>query len=146
MLKKILGYLWASPVTAVGLLYTATFWALGWHKWEGVKGDALVWRVDQEKAPKWLLKRWMNWGGHAIGNVVVLRYTIDESPTTLVHEQKHVDQVMRLGIFQPVIYGLNMAAIKLGCPGSHPYYDNIFEVDARRHAGQTIDLTSRKRL
>jgi hypothetical protein len=47
---------------------------------------------------------------------------------------------MRLGIFQPIMYGLNMLAIKVGCPGSDPYYDNCFEIDARRSAGQVIDV------
>jgi hypothetical protein len=144
MWKKIFGYAWAAPVTAIGLLYATACWALGWYKWEGIHGDGLVWSVSTEKSPGWLLKLWMNWNGHAIGNAVVLRHTPEEIPVTLVHELKHVDQVMRLGIFHPVIYGLNMAAIKLGCPGSHPYYDNIFEIDARRHAGQPVDVTQRK--
>lgn len=144
MLKKILGYLWASPVTLVGALYATLFCALGWYAWEGVKEDGLVWRVNSYKCPAWLLKLWNNWGGHAIGNVVVLRYTSQESPTTLKHELKHVDQVMRLGVFQPLLYGLNFLAIKLGCTGSHPYYDNIFEIDARRHAGQPVDVVDRR--
>jgi hypothetical protein len=145
MLKKILGYLWASPVTFVGLLYTTAFWALGWHTWVGTKGDGLVWKVNHDKAPQWLMNYWKKWGGHAIGNVVVLRDSVEESQRTLTHELKHVDQVMRLGVFQPILYGLNLLAIKYGCPGSDPYYDNPFEIDARRHAGQVIDMTGFKR-
>ena len=138
-IKKFLGYLWASPITLLGLLYASAFWALGWYKWAGRHSDALVWQVSEEDCPEWLRKYWKSWDGHAIGNVVVLKYLPSEIPTTLTHELKHVDQVMRLGIFQPIVYGLSFLAIKYGCPGSNPYYDNPFEIDARRAAGQVID-------
>ena len=140
MWKKILGYLWASPVTLVGLLYTTAFWALGWHTWVGCHGDGLIWKVNREKSPRWLNKLWNRWAGHAIGNVVVLNQPYIHDNTTLIHELKHVDQVMRLGVFQPIMYGLNLLAIRIGCPGSDPYYSNPFEIDARRAAGQTIDI------
>jgi len=141
---KFLGYAWASPVTFFGLVYVLLFWALGWYKWFGVRGDGLVWQVKQEKSPKWLQKYWKSWAGHAVGNVVVLKDAIDVSPRTIIHELKHVDQVMRLGIFQPLVYGLSSLAIKYGCPGSDAYSDNPFEIDARRAAGQVIDVTGLK--
>lgn len=143
--KKCLGYAWAAPVTFFGLLYAASFWKLGWYKWHGVVGDGLVWVLDIDEAPSWLVGLWRDWAGHAIGNVVVLggqRYTTDH---TLTHELKHVDQVMRLGVFQPIVYGANMLAIKVGCPGSDPYLDNCFEVDARRAAGQVIDVVGQRK-
>ena len=139
MWKKILGYLWASPVTIVGLLYVNLCYLLGWYDWVALRGDGLVWRVN-DSSPSWLKKLWKNWGGHAIGNVVVLNTSVELDSKTLTHELKHVDQVMRLGVFQPIIYGLNLFAIKLGCPGSNPYYDNCFEIDARRAAGQPVDM------
>lgn len=139
-LLRILGYVWSAPVTVFGLIYALLFNVFGWHKFHGVEGDALVWLVNAEKAPVWLMNLWKNWGGHAIGNVVVLKTSPVERPVTLVHEQKHVDQCMRLGVFQPIIYGLCWLAIKLGCPGSNAYYDNCFEIDARRAAGQVIDV------
>ena len=138
--KRLLGFLWASPVTVAGVVYAGLFNLLGWHKWLGVRGDALVWLVDFDKSPLWLRRAWRGWGGHTIGNVVVLSNPPENNPTTLIHEQKHVDQFLRLGIFQPIIYVINLIAIKLGCPGSDPYYSNPFEIDARRHAGQLIDV------
>jgi hypothetical protein len=129
-MKKILGYIWASPVTLIGLIYSCLFWLLKWHKWQGIEHNCLIWQINRDKAPKWLLKLWTNWNGHAIGNVVVLN---TNDPKTLIHESKHVDQVMRLGVFQPIFYLLNMLIIYLGCSGSHPYRDNIFETDARKH-------------
>jgi hypothetical protein len=138
--KKILGYTWAAPVTFFGLTYSSVFWAFRWHKWHGVEGDALVWTVDSDRAPKWLNGLWTKWGGHTIGNVIVLKNPPREGTSLLVHEQQHVLQCMRLGIFQPLLYGMNMLAIKIGCPSSHPYFDCPFEIDARRAAGEPVDV------
>lgn len=137
---KFLGYVWASPVTFVGLTYASLFAALGWYKWLGVRGDALVYIVNREKSPSWLKRAWYNWAGQAIGNVVVLISEPTEKDTILKHELKHVDQVMRLGVFQPIVYAINLLAIKIGCPGSDPYFSNPMEIDARRAAGQVIDM------
>ena len=139
-MKKILGYAWAAPVTLLGLLYVSLFWALGWYKWGGVEEDGLIWEVNHPTIPKWLKAYWRRWGGHAIGNVVVLKQSIEESRETLTHELRHVEQVMRLGVFQPIVYGINMLAMRIGCPGTDPYYYNPFEVDARRAAGQKIEV------
>ena len=138
--KRYFGYVWSFPVTFFGLAYASAFQLARWYKWHGIKGDALVWCVDGDRSPQWLLKLWQGWAGHTIGNVVVLKKTPEQSPVILVHEQKHVDQCMRLGVFQPILYGLNLAAIKIGCAGSDPYYSNPFEIDARRAAGQLIDV------
>jgi len=139
-LSKLLGYAWAAPVSLLGISYASIFRLFGWYSWHGVEGDALVWLVNQDRAPAWLMKAWKEWGGHAVGNAVVLKFSPDIKPLTLKHEQKHVDQVMRLGIFQPIVYSINYVAILLGCPGSDPYFSNPFEIDARRHAGQTVDV------
>lgn len=138
--KKILGYLWASPVTLLGLVYAMAFCALGWYEWETAEDDALVWNLNHEKAPQWLKNYWSKWSGHAIGNVVVLKNSIIASGSTFDHELRHVQQVMRMGIFQPIVYGINLIAIRWGCPGTHPYYYNPFEVDARRASGQDIKI------
>ena len=137
---RYLKFAWAFPVTFFGLIYSVLFWKLGWHKFRGVHGDALVWVVDDSKAPGWLMSLWKGWAGHAIGNVIVMRSEDYAEGSTLVHEQKHVDQVMRLGVFQPIVYAINMLAIKVGCVGSDPYYSNPFEIDARRAAGQLVDV------
>lgn len=140
--KTALGILWASPVTLPGLAYSGLFQALGWHRWHGVSDDAMVWSVDPDKAPAWLMRLWAGWAGHTIGNVVVMiRPPSDEDMRiVLVHEKRHVLQCMRLGVFQPILYALNMLAIRLSCPDSDPYFSNIFEIDARRAAGQTVDV------
>jgi hypothetical protein len=138
--KRVLGYVWASPVTAAGLLYALSFHALSWYRWKGVEGDALVWEIDNDKLPAFLKRSWQEWAGHTIGNVVVLNETYSAEPSLLQHELVHVRQCMRLGIFQPILYVINYLSIKIGCPDAHPYFDNSFEIEARRATGQTIDV------
>lgn len=136
---RILGYIWASPITLLGLIYVTLFTLFGWYSFHSKIGVALIWTV-QENRPNWLEKLWNDWAGHAIGNVVVLNGSdLNRMTVTITHESKHVDQCMRLGVFQPIMYVLVMLAIKLGCIGSDSYWSNIFEVDARRYAGQLID-------
>lgn len=140
-LKLFIGYVLALPMTFFGVIYAAFFNLMGWYKWHGVlEKKALVWIVDLEKSPKWVLSLWDRWAGHAIGNVVVLKQNVSEENVTVKHELTHVDQCMILGIFQPIIYLLCYVATKASCKNSHPYYDNLFEIDARRSAGQLVDI------
>jgi hypothetical protein len=138
---RMLGFAWASPLTAAGLLYATLFTLFGWYKRIGSRGDALLWQLVPEKAPARLLTAWKRWGGHTIGNVVVMKYDpdSDRGRITLRHEQEHVHQCMTLGILQPIAYYVAYFALKT-CRYSHPYYDNPFEIDARRAAGQVIDV------
>ena len=139
--QRILGQIWASPVTFVGLLYAGAFRALGWYKFKGAEQNALVFRTGTGM-PGWLERAWAPWDGHAVGSVVVMNCDPTKRPKQLEHELVHVRQCMRLGIFQPIMYGLCWLAIKLGCESSHPYWSNPFEVDARRAVGQTVDVES----
>lgn len=139
-IKKYLGYAWASPLTLLGVTYTGLFSAFGWYRWHKVEEDSLVWVTSIDNCPSIVKNYWKSWAGHAMGNVIVLNEKSLSKPGVLLHEQKHVDQMMILGIFQPIIYGLCYVGIKLGCSGSDPYYDNPFEIDARRHAGQIVDV------
>ena len=139
--KRVLGFIWAAPVTVVGLIYATLFTWAGWYSRLGPRGDALVWQLNADKSPAWLNAKWQRWGGHTIGNVVVMKYSpdTDRGRVTLRHEQEHVHQCMVLGAFQPILYGLAYLGL-LTCRHAHPYYDNPFEIDARRAAGQVIDV------
>lgn len=140
-LKTLLGIAWASPVTLVSLLlHVVPMWLLGGYEYVGRRESALVWAVKTvvPRHMEWLKERWKGWNGHCGGNVIVVREHPDRwnSAVTLKHEQAHVRQVMTLGVFHPVIYGLCYVAIKLACPMLDPYHDTIFELAARREAGQ----------
>jgi len=139
---RYLGYAWASPVTLFGLIYAMIFWALRYYTWHGYKGVSLVWRVNNNRSPKWLSSLWKSWAGHTIGQVVIIKYD-DTDPRwheILTHEQEHVRQCMKLGFMQPVLYMIFSVSIWLACPNSNPYYSNPFEVDARRQAGEIVDV------
>jgi hypothetical protein len=136
--KKILMYLWASPVTLLGLLYVSLFQLFGWYIWSEKSGDAFIWELDDSSAPPWLISLWEPWAGHAIGNIVVLRESPHANPGTLAHEKVHVDQVMRLGIFQPVLYLLFLILIRIFVPSISPYRFNPFEIEARVKSDQNI--------
>lgn len=141
-LKKLLGYAWAAPLTLPGLLYVTLFSAFGWYKWDSVRGDALVWRVQSVNMPSWLHRfLWKKWKGQTYGQVIVMSIDpdVDYGKTTLRHEQEHVCQCMRLGIFQPLVYGVAFLGLWVTRNG-HPYLDNPLEIDARRAAGQYIDI------
>lgn len=139
--RHMLGFIWALPITAIGLAYVSLFTFLGWYKRLGQFGDAYVWQSLPEKSPKWLNKAWSRWGGQAIGNIVVLKYDVatDRGRVVLRHEQEHVHQCMVLGVFQPIVYGI-LYLVLMTSRHAHPYYDHPFEIDARRAAGQVIDV------
>lgn len=150
-LRTILGIVFASPVTFVTLLfYILPFSLFGWYKYIGWRdtnneasllGTAPVWVVQLHRCPIWLVNLWNKWNGHCIGTAVVLKYAPGSSKKadiTLVHELHHVDQMHRLGFFQPILYVLASLCAKLA--GEDGYVMNVYEVAARRVAGQAIDF------
>jgi hypothetical protein len=145
--KFLLGVAWASPVTLVILLfYVLPFVALGWYKYLGFMDLAGVF-VLSDTAPQFIKSRWKRWGGFGMGNVVVLRQIPDlttrASQALLTHEMTHVRQTMILGVFMPLMYGLCMLfgkVLQKTIGRYDAYYDNIFELHARRCAGQVVDV------
>lgn len=138
---RALGWAWNLPITLLGALYATLFSIFGWYHNVGLHGDALVWEIVPKKMPVLLQQAWRHWNGHTIGNVVVLNGSIDthRGRITLRHEQEHVRQGMVLGPFLPFFYLLAYLGLKF-CKHAHPYYDNPFEIDARRAAGQVVDV------
>ena len=54
------------------------------------------------------------------------------------HEERHTKQQMVFGVLQPVLYVLCSVFIYFFLPNQHPYYSNLFEIDARKAAGQMV--------
>lgn len=138
----IIGFIWALPITLVSLIFhIIPLWALGHYCYAGWTGLAFRFNV-KPKINRFLGNQvhnhWSGWSGHALGNTIVMR---SNRKTTLIHEHEHVIQCMRLGIFMPIFYVLYWLIAKFGVRNLHPYYDNPFEIDARRKAGQLIDIT-----
>jgi hypothetical protein len=114
---------------------------MGWYVFAGVHGNALVWTLNPETSnvPTWLLRLWYPWGGQTYGSVVTLTRSVNDphGARTLKHEQAHVLQYMKLGVFFPILYGLFCLTIVIACPTLNYYEDNIFEHDAK----QSVKLT-----
>ena len=141
-IKRALGIAWAGPVTLFALAYAFAFERLGWYRRRGVFGDAIVWQVVLERCPTWLCNMWARWAGQTIGNVIVLKCDLltTSGAITLRHEQEHVRQFMIMGVFFYLVYAMNWLAIWLACPRSSNYYSQPFEIEARRAAGQVVDV------
>jgi hypothetical protein len=142
-IKRVLGWTWAAPLTLFGLLVVYIFVALRHCTWVGRHDDVLVWHLVPATRNNFLINLLKKHSGIAVGNVVLLNV----SPATirgkivLRHEAEHVRQAMYLGIFYPVLYFACWLLLHV-CAYAHPVYDNPFEIDARRAAGQVIDVVS----
>lgn len=142
-LLRALGCAWASPLTLLGLAYACTFDViLGHYRYIGRHGDALAWEPNRTKLPKWLARFWRARPGQAFGNVII----VSADPNTRVghsvlsHEQDKVRQMMVLGPLWPILYALVWLVIRVACPRSSPHFSHPFDVEARRAAGQVIDV------
>jgi len=134
----VLGILWSLPITLICFLfYVMPCWIARWYSFDSWRDCCLVW-VLNKNAPEWLVNRWAGWGGHALGNIVVMSLPPDTNSTfkkILRHEQEHVFQCMTLGVFQPLLY-LVLLFVGLVTRNTDAYKDNLFEISARRVAGQ----------
>lgn len=113
-------YLWASPVTVLGLVAAAASLSV-----PRPRSHVLVCRSGSGFARLFLSKR--GYCAMALGHVVLMTPLASEE--TLAHELVHVRQAERWGpLFLPA-YLLAMLAARI--VGDDPYWDNPFEREAR---------------
>lgn len=126
MALSMIRYVWAAPVTVIGLA------AAGLARAGGGRVEV---RGGIVEASGGLLARVlprMGWGvtpaAMALGHVVL---ATDERVLEAVrdHEMAHVRQAERWGVLFPLAYGA--AALTAMMRGGHGYRDNHFEVEAR---------------
>jgi hypothetical protein len=122
---RVVLYLWAFPVTALGLLAALlTLWTGGTaRRREGtleIHGGFASWFL-----------RWVGAQAMTLGHVIL---GIDAVALGVhrAHERAHVRQCERWGIFFLPAYGL--ASLWAWVRGGHYYRDNGFEVSAERAA------------
>jgi len=127
-MRKVLwlvGYVWAFPMTMLGLMPALLFARL-----DSVDEEGILHFVAQ---PGWPLAWTMSRFGIAaftLGAVVTYGGADGPRRVRLVrHERAHVVQTLFLGPLFPPLYGL--AALWQLARGRHPYRDNWFEVRAR---------------
>ena len=127
-LKRLVGYAWASPATAIGLLFVTA----------AVCSGATLRRVDGvlEIGGGRLLgaaRRFPRFGFVAItfGHVVI---GVDATclAEARAHERVHVRQYERWGVLFFPLYAVS-SLIQIA-RGRDPYRDNAFEREARAHA------------
>ncbi len=135
----VLGNLWMLPNTLFSAIYLGVFALMGWVRWAGFGR----WSIKLEVVNGcWLDQRmgkggWIAW---ASGVFTCYRFGFKDSVSTETHEERHVIQQMILGVLQPVMYFLSSVWLWLFRRDLHSYYDNPFERDARRAAGQEEDI------
>ncbi|QRO00267.1 hypothetical protein JRI60_15190 [Archangium violaceum] len=127
-MRKVLwlaGYLWALPVTMVGLLLTLPFAQL-----DSVDEEGILHFVVVPGSPIGWYMRHFRITAFAVGAVVAYAGADGPRQVRLMrHERAHVVQTLFLGpLFLP-LYGL--ASLWQFARGRHPYRDNWFEVQAR---------------
>lgn len=120
-----IGRLWAAPITllasplALIIHFTGGRFARRGIAWEAAGGCA--------QRLLWLMNPWMRIDAITLGHIIIARdaATADCMRT---HEQVHVRQYERWGVFFPFAYAA--ASINAGARGACPYRGNVFEQEA----------------
>lgn len=121
--------LWASPYTVLGLLLCALGCLAGARirRVDGVLEASLSFRARPQR---WL--RRLPFSAITLGHVVIAANQ-RELERLRAHERVHVRQYERWGpLFVPAYL---VSSLLLWLRGRHPYWDNPFEVEARRLGG-----------
>ncbi len=123
---RLFVYIWASPTTVVGILVGSLTMMS--------KGRAQIRRGAIEfygGFSSWFLERVAKAAAMTLGHVIIGR-NLDCLERYRDHEQVHVRQVERWG---PLFIPLYLLASGLAwAKGQHFYFDNVFEIDARRRS------------
>ncbi len=125
-LPRLVGYVWAAPVTLIGLLLSVPI-RLGGGQWQCHSGVLEVWDGP--------VARWLLQGGRrrilaiTLGHVVLApdRYWLER---TRAHERVHVAQTARWGVMFPLAYAV--ASLLAWWRGEPAYRGNRFEQAAYR--------------
>lgn len=129
---RVVGQLWALPVTIAGVLHALLLGA----RPAGVKGLAWRWVAPARGPLAWFFVKFRvsayTWGACVVFRAPALLH--DEG--LHAHEEEHVRQTLRLGPFMPLAYaGASLLAV---VRGGAAYRDNAFEIAARRVAAATV--------
>lgn len=126
-MRRVLVYLWALPVSLLGILAALIARGSGGRlqQVDGVLESAGGW-------PAWVLQRGFPFSG-AVAAITLGHVVVGVSPEALqatrAHERAHVRQFERWGTLLLVLYPL--AGLVALARGGHPYRDNLFECEAR---------------
>jgi hypothetical protein len=141
-IRNILGFFWAVPMSIFGWLF-GLFLLLTWQV------DSI--EVQEDWTFVWDLKNWgwfqkksmegRGWAGFSIGNNVFIKDVVGKRwSRTLAHEVAHCHQWYTLGLLFPLVYILESVRLYVFEKELHSYYDNRFEMEARKCAGQPVKI------
>jgi hypothetical protein len=135
---------WLTPLF-FSWAYILFAWIPGWIRFYKFQHGVVFFELREEEFgwAHWYMKLWQDWAGAAVMGASILRDTIEEKPrytVTMVHEGRHSLQIFILGLLQPIAYVSHSVFIFLFQKDKHAYHDNWFERDARRAAGQLVEI------
>jgi len=137
----VLGFFWVLPVSILGWVFIGILAALRQIENIEVQNDlSFVWDLKNSG----FFYKYMEgkWFGFAVGNSEI----VADAPDTergirkLKHENRHVKQQYALGVFFFPVYVVESLRLFFFHKDKHAYLDNWFERDARKHAGQIVDI------
>lgn len=142
---RTLQILWLSLATVlVWLFYILPLYVifrdLVWEGW--FEYGIAEFTLAEKGLEKWHVRLWRDWQGWAGPMVLIRRSSMEPDAVnrTRKHELRHCWQQFILGIFHYLAYAIESLYIWFWCKHLHAYLDNYFERDARRAAGQLVDV------
>ena len=132
---KVLGFIWALPLTLVGLAYVLVLGAR-WMYLEGADWSLHFFCPDGGRGQRWLWH--YNVGGQTIGSTIIYSQAMDitsqASLRMMKHERVHVRQGMKFGPLDPIIY--YMMSLFAWLYDQDIYRGNLAEMQARYESGE----------
>lgn len=141
-IKLILKQLWVLPTNIVGwIFYFLPQYIRGVFEKVTIQKDGIIkWDINNNSS---FYKKMINkkWWGYVIGsNVIFIDLISAEDETKIKHEEAHIMQNYIFGPFFYPIYILLSLYVLIFKREKHSYYDNPFELQARKSAGQQINI------
>lgn len=137
MSKKICKYLWIFPVTLCGTIVVLFGVTFNWIERFKIAGPFVVF-VPTKRCPRVLYKRLYR--SIVIGQVVLIHHNDVFNRTPIYrHALVKLEQSFAFGTLYPFIRLFVRLLLKC-LTHAHVFYDDPFEIDARRGAGQFVDI------
>lgn len=89
----------------------------------------------------WMQKKfWNTWAGMSFYNFITYNNESYKNEMAVKHERRHSEQALTFNILFVPIYCFHVLWIYFFQKDKHSYYDCVFERDARKHAGQPVNI------
>ena len=148
MVMDVIKFIWLLPATIiVWLFYVLPLWLITKDfVYVGRLPHSFIWTFHVVSKKSWYGRAWHRWLGWSGPCVYVFKWSGNKQIdwATRLHEVEHCKQQFRWGVFHYPAYFLCTLWILLTNRFRkvplHAYLDNPFEKDARRAAGQWVEI------